>query len=114
MCVSASSVTFKIGDLLKTSRPGDHLSEINFDAYTPDISICVYPAITDYLERAKSSRGLITRFFITTKPPARLDSRGTLRRWTLTRALVSLGLMVFACGLRNHSEALMEYRGDVS
>ena len=82
MCVSASRVTFKIGDLLKTSRPGDHLSEVHFDAYPPDSYICVYTAITAYLERTKSSRGLVTRFFITTKPPIRLAYRGTLRRWT--------------------------------
>ncbi|XP_045104755.1 uncharacterized protein LOC123500144 isoform X2 [Portunus trituberculatus] len=101
MCVSASRVTFKIGDLLKTSRLGDHLSKVNFDAHTPNISICVYTAITDYLERTKSSQGLITRFFITTKSPTRLASWGTLRHWTrdIMQALIYLFFPLIPPGL---------------
>lgn len=64
VCVSASGVPFKIGDLLTTSGPGDPFSEVHFDAYAPDGRLCVYTAITDYLASTKSSRGLIRIFII--------------------------------------------------
>ena len=81
MSISTSTISFRIGDLLKTSRPGNHLSEVFFKAYAPDKRLCVYSAILSYLERPDSIRGSVTRFFLTTKPPFRLASRDTLRRW---------------------------------
>lgn len=82
MTVSRSEVSFRIGDLLKTSRPGVHLSELVFPAYTPEKDLCVFTAICCYLERTADIRGSITRFFVTTKTPVRLASRDTIRRWT--------------------------------
>lgn len=82
MTVSESRVVFRIGDPLKTSRPGDHLSELSFNAYPHDEKLCVVATIVNYLSRTKSIRGEITGFFITTKPPIKLAARDTLRRWT--------------------------------
>lgn len=82
MTVSESRVTFRIGDPLKTSRPGAHMSELIFDAYPSDKKLCVVTSIVNYLDRTKYIRGTITRFFLTTKPPIKLASRDTLRRWT--------------------------------
>lgn len=82
MTVSRSEVCFRIGDLLKTSRPGVHLSELVFPAYTPDKCLCVFTTICCYLERTAGIRGSITRFFLTTRAPVRLASRDTIRRWT--------------------------------
>lgn len=82
MTISEFTVSFRIGDLLKTSRPSDHLSEIAFEAYPSDERLCVHAAIVSYLDRTSVFRGSITRFFITSVPPIRIASRDTLRRWT--------------------------------
>ncbi|KAK4318784.1 hypothetical protein Pmani_010207 [Petrolisthes manimaculis] len=67
MTVSRSEVSFRIGDLLKTSRPGVHPSELVFTAYAPERLLCVYTTICDYLDRTAGLRGPTTRFFLTTK-----------------------------------------------
>ena len=81
MSISESTIVFRIGDLLKTSRPGCHISELCFDKYSPDQLICVYSTIVNYLERTKESRGSITGLLLTTKPPIKVASQDTLRRW---------------------------------
>lgn len=82
MTTSKLRVSFRIGDPLKTSRPGDHLSELVFVAYPTDKRLCVVTAILSYLERTSTFRDTVTAFFLTTKPPIRVASRDTLRRWT--------------------------------
>lgn len=97
MTISADKIQFTIGDLLKTSRPGNHLSQIVFTAFPPDNHLCVYTAMLCYLKRTDSIRGCFTRFFLTSKPPIRVASRDTLRRWT--RAIMKdagIDLSVFA------------------
>ena len=80
--ISDLRISFQIGDPLKTSRPGSHMSEVNFEAYVPDSRLCVYTTCLHYLDRTKDMRGNVTRFFLTTKPPIKLASRDTLRCWT--------------------------------
>ena len=81
MSISDSMIVFRIGDLLKTSQPGSHISELCFARYSPDPLICVYTTIVAYLERTRVSRGSITGLLLTTKPPMKVASRDTLRRW---------------------------------
>lgn len=78
MSIFDTRVSFRIGDPLKTSRPGDHMLELVFDAYVPDSKICVHSAILHYLDRIKDTRGDTTRFFLATKRPVTLASRDTL------------------------------------
>ena len=82
MVISDSRVSFQIGDPIKTSRPGSHMSQLSFAAYAPDKLLCVHTTILHYLHRTKDIRGPITRLFLTTKPPIKVASRDTLRRWT--------------------------------
>ena len=82
MSLSASKVSFRIGDPLKSSRPGHHLSELVFPAYTPDRRLCVPTTIRSYLKRTRGSRGEITGLLLTTRSPVSVASRDTLRRWT--------------------------------
>lgn len=81
MQLSPNKASFQIGDLLKTSRPGVHMSELVFKAYAPDRRLCVHTALTSYLGRTLDNRGTVTRLFLTTKPPFRPASRDTIRRW---------------------------------
>ncbi|XP_063856130.1 uncharacterized protein LOC135107471 [Scylla paramamosain] len=95
MTVSDSRVSFRIGDPLKTSRPGTHLSELVFVAYPPDRRLCVVTSTMSYLERTNNMRGSLTGFFLTTRPPVKLASRDTLRRWTkdvMRAAGINLGI----------------------
>ena len=79
MSVSGSRVTFRTGDVLKTTRPGDHMSELAFEAYVPDHLICVFSSVIAYLDRTSEIRGAITRVFLTSKSPVCSASRDTLR-----------------------------------
>ena len=97
MCVVPGKATFGIGSLLKTSRPGHHLPEISFIAYSPDERLCVVKAVADYMERTAALRGNVTKLFISTRSPYRQVSRDTLRRWTRD-VLCEAGVDVTAFG----------------
>ena len=84
MTLTASKVSFRIGDLMKTSRPGHHISELTFKAYAPDRRLCVVTALKVYIERTGPTRGLNTQLFLTTRLPVKPATRDTLRRWTKT------------------------------
>ena len=81
MALTPSKITFAIGDLIKTSRPGNHLQDLTFLAYAPDRRLCVHTVLTEYLQRTLLLRGKETRLFITLRPPHNAISRDTLSRW---------------------------------
>ena len=81
MDLKPARVTFSIGDLLKTTKPNFHKSEVTFKAYAPDRRICPYTALMAYLERTSNYRGDTTQLFITTTKPFRPASRDSIRRW---------------------------------
>ena len=67
MTITSSKVIFTIGDILKTSGPRSHLSQISFKVYAPDRKLCVHTTFRNYLERTLDKRGKVTSLFITTK-----------------------------------------------
>ena len=91
MTLLPSKAVFKIGDLLKTSRPGHHLSEVVFKAYAPDRRLCILTTLTAYLQRTLDNRWATKQLFLTTKPPFRAASQDTLRRW-IRQVLVRSGI----------------------
>ena len=74
-------VKIGIGDILKTSKPGRHLGELNFPAFTPDEDLCVARTLQFYLQKTDGIRGTINKLFITTQKPFKAISRDTLSRW---------------------------------
>lgn len=97
MTLTPSTATFQIGDLLKTSRPGHHLSALVFKAYAPDRRLCVHRALSAYLERTLDNRGTVTQLFLTSKPPFRPASRDTIRRWVRQQMVeAGIDISVFA------------------
>lgn len=80
--MSLSRVLFRIGDPLKTSRSGNHISELTFDAYAPNKRLCECTTVTCYLRCTSTIRGTNTRFFLSSRPPFNVASRDTLQRWT--------------------------------
>ena len=95
MTLTSSSLKFRIGDLLKQSRPGIHLAEIVVAAYVPDRRLCVVTVLQEYLDRTRVYRGNTTTLFITTQEPYKAVSRDTLSRWirdTLIAAAVDIDI----------------------
>ena len=44
-------VEIVLGDLLKSSRPGHHLGELNFSAYTLDQDLCIVQTIRHFFTK---------------------------------------------------------------
>ena len=93
MSLSPSKASFQIGDLMKSSRPGHHVSQITFKAYAPDRRLCVLTTLKAYLRRTLDHRGNVNQLFLTSKPPYRAASRDTIRRW-VRQAMMSSGIDV--------------------
>ena len=58
-------VSFRSGELGKTSRPGHHAEEMVFLAYPYDINVCLVNALEHYLDRTESGRVGIKFILIT-------------------------------------------------
>lgn len=81
MTLTFSKVTFTIGDLTKTSRPGHHVQELCFPAFAPDRRLCVVTQLKAYLRRTLDVREAHKRLLLTTRTPVRPASKDTIRRW---------------------------------
>ena len=45
-----------LNSLLKTSKPGKHLSCLEFVAYKPDCRLCIVPYVAEYVKRTQPLR----------------------------------------------------------
>ena len=84
MLVSDSLVKVSIGDRLKQTRPGYHLHELEFPAYTPDNELCPVSVVKEHLARTKPLRGNITSLFISFVKPYKQVAKSTISRWVKT------------------------------
>ena len=75
MCV------IRIGDILKTSGPKNHIGKIKFHSNPNDLTICPLNCLRQYLEATKQHRDNITSLFITLNKPFKVPSKDTLVRW---------------------------------
>ena len=91
MTLTSASVKFRVGDLLKQSRPGNHLTEIAVAAYAPDRRLCLVTVLKEYLDRTRVFRGDTTALFITTQEPYKAASKDTLSRW-IKDTLIAAGV----------------------
>ena len=91
MQISADKCVFSINSLLKTSRPGKHLACIEFQAYAPDVSLCIVKHLQQYLKRTDILRGDVKQLFISYTKPHKAVSPDTVSRWIKT-TLVDAGI----------------------
>ena len=84
MTVSDSIVKVSIGDKLKQTRPGHHLHELEFPAYSPDQQLCPVSVVKQYLTQTKLLRGKITNLFISFVKPYKSVSKSTISCWVKT------------------------------
>ena len=91
MQISSDKCVFFINSLLKTSRPGKHLTYVEFQAYAPDVSLCVVKHVQQYLKHTDILRGDVKQFFISYSKPHKAVSPDTVSRWIKT-TLVNAGI----------------------
>ena len=79
--LSENMCVIRIGDILKTSGPKNHIGEIKFHSYPNDLTICPLNCLRQYLEARKPHRGNITSLFTILNKPFKEQSKDTLVRW---------------------------------
>ena len=78
--ISSNKIIFHISTLLKTSKPGHHLSQVCFHSYE-DKKLCPVIYLKEYIKRTKQIRQSDQLLIKMSKPHDGI-SRATLRRWT--------------------------------
>ena len=83
---------FVLDKLLKTSKPGRHLSHLEFLSYTPDPSLCIVKYLLEYVKRTQTLRQGIDQLLVSHQNPYGPVHVDTVSRWiktTLTNAGVN-------------------------
>lgn len=87
LCISGLQMTqsaafFTIDTVLKTTRPGAHMSQIMLKRFPEDENLCVVGTLQEYLQRTEVYRAGEDGLFLTCKKPYKRASRDSMRRWT--------------------------------
>ena len=93
MTKTESSYSFTITELTKTKKPGHKADIITLMAFTPDIRLCVYHCLEEYIQRTEKLRSDDGQLFISFNKPHNKVSRETLRRW-IKNVMVLAGIDV--------------------
>ena len=80
-------------ELTKTKKPGHKADIITLMAFTPDIRLCVYHCLEEYIQRTEKLRSDDGQLFISFNKPHNKVSRETLRRW-IKNVMVLAGIDV--------------------
>ena len=81
MTKTESSYSFTITELTKTKKPGHKADIITLMAFTPDIRLCVYHCLEEYIQRTDKLRSDDGQLLISFNKPHNKVSRETVRRW---------------------------------
>ena len=96
MTKTESSYSFTITELTKTKKPGHKADIITLMAFTPDIRLCVYHCLEEYIQRTEKLRSDDGQLFISFNKPHNKVSRETLRRWIKNvMALAGIDVNIF-------------------
>jgi len=96
LSISNNVLKCRIGDLLKTTTPKNHQSELVFSGYPPNRRLCIVTYIKAYLDRTAPLRKGNTKLLISFKAPHNCVSRDTIRRWAKTiMTLAGIDLNIF-------------------
>ena len=80
----------RIGDLLKQSRPSNHLPELFISQYISDQDLCVVRTYLHYVEKTENLRQ-DSRLFIKSQKPYSWVTRQTLSHW-IKHTLIQAGI----------------------
>lgn len=81
MKLSPDKCVFVVKTLLKTSRPGRHISSLKFVAYQPDPRLCVVTYMLEYVKRTSAFRQGASQLLLSYKKPNKPDSADTVSNW---------------------------------
>ena len=81
MVLTNEKCDFHFTNLLKTSRPGRHLSPLVVKSFTPDAGICVVTVLRAYFQRTKTFRGKCHQLLISYQKPYKGVTIDTISRW---------------------------------
>ena len=88
--LTAQDVKIRFGDLLKQSKPGNHLEELFIESFPQNKSLCVVACLHRYLEITAALR-VDTCLFISTQKPHKTASTNTVSNW-LRECLADSGI----------------------
>ena len=80
MWIEDDAYTFHIDGNFKQARPGHNRLSIKFKAYEPDIRICIYRVLKEYIERTSDLRH-DNQLFVSLIKPHKAVSSQTIGRW---------------------------------
>ena len=84
MVLKHDSCVFTIHKLLKTSRPGKHVSALTFTAYSPDNRLCPIVCLSEYVKRTSELRKGGDQLLVSFQKPHKPVSTDTISRWLKT------------------------------
>ena len=89
MQISSDKCMFSINSLLKTSRPGKHLAWIEFQAYVPDVRLCVVQHLQQYLTYTYTLLRDVKQLLIIYSKRYKAVSPDSLSRWIKTTLVLA-------------------------
>jgi integrase len=89
--VTENSVRFSVQSLLKTSRPGRFLKDIELKAFSQNKKLCVVTVLKEYLKRTEIFRNNQKQLLLSYIHPHKPVSRETISRW-ICKVLVASGV----------------------
>ena len=96
LSISKFTVQIRFGDLLKQTRPGFQLEEINIKGFPADRRLCLVTVLKEYIKRTCDIRGQYTQLFITINKPHHPASTQTISRWIKkTLNLAGIDMSIF-------------------
>ncbi len=97
MSVKKSKICFTVGTTtLKQSRPGYIPPLLELAAYPADRRICVYKALTEYIDRTKTIRGEEKQLFISYMKPHAKVTAATISRWVkMIMAMAGIDVSIY-------------------
>ena len=81
MKLNPDKCVFVIKALLKTSRPGRHISSLEFVAYQPDPRLCVVTYMLEYVKRTSALRQGARQLLLSYTRPYKSVSADTVTNW---------------------------------
>ena len=81
MTLNTKQCVFVINSVLKTTKPGKHLTNIQIEAFVANKNLCPLEHLKQYLEKTSAIRGLHTQLLLSYQKPHRPVSTDTIARW---------------------------------
>lgn len=95
MKITKDNVIIEINEVLKTSKPGKHLSPICLPAFVDDTRLCIVTVLNAYIERTSAIR-TSQKLFVTFVKPYHHPTKSTISNWIkLVLKLAGVNTSVF-------------------